>query len=85
MKILTEDTKPSKTVDSTEPENVPTNVEETTTIGQSPEEFHRHLREHGRKKLIDFSLNDKLDRKPDWLDEPRFRAAREIVKKYQLG
>lgn len=60
--------------------------ETTTKRGSwSPQAMHRNLRENGRKKLIDFTVDDSVVRKPAWLDEERFLEARKVIKKYQLG
>lgn len=57
----------------------------TTTTTRSVEEQWRLLREQGPHKLVDLSSNDLIADKPAWLDEQRFKLAKEAVQKLRIG
>jgi len=52
---------------------------------QSPEERWKHLREGGKKTLVNLESNDLINEKPPWFDEERFARAKEIIQKYFIG
>lgn len=54
-------------------------------IEMTPEARWRHLRENGRKHLVDLSSHDPINEKPAWLDEERFARAKAAVEQYYIG
>lgn len=51
----------------------------------SPQEVLKHLKENGTKILVDLSSNDKIDKKPEWLDELKFARAQQAIMKFRMG
>lgn len=53
---------------------------------QTPEEYLRHLKEHGYETLTILEpKNDQLTQRPTWLDEERFKRAKLACEKYYVG
>ena len=54
-------------------------------VEMTPEARWKHLRDNGRRFLVDLSSDDLISDKPAWLDEARFARAKAAVEQYYLG
>ena len=55
------------------------------SVANTPEARWAHLRENGRKVLVDLSSNELVSGKPEWFDEKKFLAAKKVMEKYYIG